>query len=239
MQNSFGQNIADFTDFYIRNSNDTIPPVFQSATGGGNKILLNYNEGLSTTNLPMNSQFSVLVGSTPNYVTNVSVSGSQVTLTLQSALTVNQNVTLSYVPGTTGISDLNGNRAAYINLQPVSISENSGTSIPEISSATINGDELTVTFSKNMQASGSLYANQFGVRADGSSMGVQNYTLSGDILKITTSSAVKTGQTVDLSYMSGSGTIKDLSGNILSSFSSLSVKNLTGVSTGTGNRPSI
>lgn len=238
LQNSFGQNIADFTDFYIRNSNDTIPPVFQSATGGGNKILLNYNEGLSTTNLPMNSQFSVLVGSTPNYVTNVSVSGSQVTLTLQSALTVNQNVTLSYVPGTTGISDLNGNRAAYINLQPVSISENSGTSIPEISSATINGDELTVTFSKNMQASGSLYANQFGVRADGSSMGVQNYTLSGDILKITTSSAVKTGQTVDLSYMSGSGTIKDLSGNILSSFSSLSVKNLTGVSTGTGNRPS-
>ncbi|OMC76860.1 SwmB domain-containing protein, partial [Paenibacillus odorifer] len=139
---------------------------------------------------------------------------------------------------TTGISDLNGNRAAYINLQPVSISENSGTSIPEISSATINGDELTVTFSKNMQASGSLYANQFGVRADGSSMGVQNYSLSGDILKITTSSLVKTGQTIDLSYMSGSGTIKDLNGNILSSFSSLSVKNLTGVSTGTGNRPS-
>ncbi|AWV36134.1 Ig-like domain-containing protein [Paenibacillus odorifer] len=238
LQNSFGQNIADFTDFYIRNSNDTIPPVFQSATGGGNKILLNYNEGLSTTNLPMNSQFSVLVGSTPNYVTNVSVSGSQVTLTLQSALTVNQNVTVSYVPGTTGISDLNGNRAAYINLQPVSISENSGTSIPEISSATINGDELTVTFSKNMQASGSLYANQFGVRADGSSMGVQNYTLSGDILKITTSSVVKTGQTIDLSYMSGSGTIKDLNGNVLASFSSLSVKNLTGVSTGTGNRPS-
>lgn len=238
LQNSFGQNIADFTDFYIRNSNDTIPPVFQSATGGGNKILLNYNEGLSTTNLPMNSQFSVLVGSTPNYVTNVSVSGSQVTLTLQSALTVNQNVTVSYVPGTTGISDLNGNRAAYINLQPVSISENSGTSIPEISSATINGDELTVTFSKNMQVSGSLYANQFGVRADGSSMGVQNYTLSGDILKITTSSVVKTGQTIDLSYMSGSGTIKDLNGNVLSSFSSLSVKNLTGVSTGTGNRPS-
>lgn len=236
--NSYGQNIADFTDFNIRNSNDTIAPVFQSATGGGTKIILNYNEGLSTTNLPLNSQFSVLVGSTPNYVTNVSVSGTQVTLTLQTALTVNQNVTISYVPGSAGISDLNGNRAAYINLQPVSILENSGTTIPEINSATVSGDELTVTFAKNMQASGSLYANQFGVRADGSSLGVQSYYLSGNILKITLSSVVKTGQKVDLSYMSGTGTIKDLSGNTLSSFSALSVQNLTGVTTGSGNRPS-
>jgi uncharacterized repeat protein (TIGR02059 family) len=239
LQNSLNQNIGDFTDFNIRNSNDTIPPVFQDATGSGSKIVLNYNEGLSTTNLPMNSQFSVLVGSTPNYVTGVTVSGSQVTLTLQSALVVNQNnVTVSYVPGTAGLSDLNGNRAAHINLQPVSVSGNSGTAVSEINSATVNGDELTVTFSKNMQASGSLYANQFGIRADGSSMGVQSYNISGNILKITLSTLVKTGQTVDLSFMSGAGTIKDLSGNVLSSFSGLAVQNLTGVSTGTGSRPS-
>lgn len=238
LQNSFGQNIADFTDFYIRNSNDNIPPVFQNASGSGNKVVLDYNEGLSTTSLPMNSQFSVLVGSSPNYVTNVSVSGSQVTLTLQSALTVNQNVTVSYVPGSAGLSDLNGNRAAYINLQPVYISENSGTSVSEIHAATVNGDKLTITFSKNMQASGSLYANQFGVRVDGSSVGVQSYYISGNILKITLSSLVKTGATVDLSYMSGSGVIKDLSGNVLNSFAALSVQNLTGLSTGTGSRPS-
>lgn len=238
LQNTMGQNIAGFTDFYIRNTNDTIPPVFQSATGSGSKIVLNYNEGMSTTNLPMNSQFSVLVGSTPNYVTNVAVSGNQVTLTLQSALTVNQNVTVSYVPGVAGLTDLNGNRAAYINLQPIYITESSSsTTVPDITSATISGDELTLTFSKNMQASAALYTNQFGVKADGSSIGVQTYTINGNTLKITLLTGVKTGQAVDLTYMAGNGRIMDMNGNTLSSFNNLSVQNLTGKTTGTGNLP--
>ncbi|MFF2018080.1 Ig-like domain-containing protein [Paenibacillus sp. NPDC058177] len=235
LQNQFGQNIADFSEFFIRNTNDTIPPVFQSATGAGNKITLSYNEGLSTTNLPMNSQFSVLVGNSPNYVTNVAVNGSQVILTLQSALPVNKDVTISYVPGTSGISDLNGNFAAYINLQPVTLS--STTAVSEIASATVNGDELTVTFNKNMQASSTLYNNQFGVKVDGSTVGVQSYTLSGSTLKLVLSSMVKSGQKVELSYI-GSSQIKDLSGNALASFNGLAVQNLTGSTSSNGNRPS-
>ncbi|MHA6532706.1 Ig-like domain-containing protein [Paenibacillus sp. BAC0078] len=234
LQDVNGLNIGNFSDFYIRNAADTTPPLFQSATGSGKNIVLTYNEGLSSTNLPMNSQFSVLVGSTPNYVTSVAVSGNQVTLTLQSNLVANQATTISYVPGTAGISDLNGNRAAYINLQPLGISaSSSGTSVPDISSATVTGDELTVTFSKTMQASNTLYANQFGVRADSSSIGVQSYYLSGNTLKLTLSSVIKAGQTVDLSYMSGSGVIKDQNGNTFSSFSGLSVQNLTGISSST------
>ncbi|MRN54275.1 Ig-like domain-containing protein [Paenibacillus monticola] len=235
LQNTLGQNIADFADFYIRNSNDATLPLFQSAEGAGTKIVLTYNEGMSVTSLPMISQFSVLVGTTPNYVTNVAVSGNLVTLTLTSSLTVGQNATLSYVPGVAGLSDLNGNRAGYINLKPVTVS--SSTSVAEISSATVTGDELTVTFNKSMQASTNLYVNQFGVRADGNNLGVQSYDLSGKILKLTLSSVVKTGQTVDLSYMSGSTPINDSSGKLLSSFSVLSVQNLTGTSTGTGSRP--
>ncbi|OKP98456.1 Ig-like domain-containing protein [Paenibacillus sp. P46E] len=240
VQDTNGQNVANFSDVYIRNSGDTVAPAFQNATGSGNKIVLTYNEGLSSTSLPMNSQFSVLVGSTPNYVTGVDVSGTLVTLTLQSALVVNQSTTVSYVPGTTGISDLNGNRGPYLNLQPVSVSGTSGTTVPNISSATITGDELTLTFSKTMQASSTLNASQFGVRFDGSSIGVQNYYLSGNTLKLVLSSVAKTGQAVDVSYMSSSGTISDQSGTILSSFSALSVQNLTGVAgnTSTAGRPS-
>ncbi|WP_342480749.1 Ig-like domain-containing protein [Paenibacillus sp. FSL L8-0340] len=242
IQDQYSQNIANFSDFYIRNTSDSTAPVYQSAAGSGNKIVLTYNEGLSTANLPMNSQFSVLVGNTPNYVTNVDVSGNLVTLTLASALSTNNSTTISYVPGTSGISDLNGNRAAYINLQPVSVSgtssSNGTTTVPFINSATVSGDELIVNFSKNMQASSSLYTNQFGVRADGSSVGIQSYTVSGSTLKLLLSTAVKTGQTVVLSYMSGSGNILDLNGSALASFSALSVQNLTGVGTSATGRPS-
>lgn len=238
LQDVFSQNIANFSAFNIRNSNDTTPPVLQYATGTGSTIVLSYNEGMTSANLPMNSQFSVLVGGIPNYVTNVAVSGSEVTLSLQSALTVSQVVTVSYVPGVYGLSDLNGNRAAYINLQPVSVTGSSTTTVPNISAATVTGDELTVTFTKDMQSSSSLYVNQFGVRADGSSLGVQSYSISGSVLKIMLSSVVKTGQSVDLSFMSGGGVIQDLNGNALSSFTALYVQNLTGLTTGTGSRPS-
>lgn len=241
LQDQYGQSIANFNDFYIRNTSDTTAPVFQNAVGTGNKIVLTYNEGIASSALPLNSQFSVLVGSTstPNYVTGISVSGTQVTLTLQSTLALNQYTSLSYVPGSAGLSDLNGNRAAYLNLQAVSVSGSTGTSVPDISSATISGDEITVTFSKNMQASSaSLYTNQFGVRVDGSSVGVQSYYVSGNVLKLTLSTIVKIGQVVDLSYMAGSGAITDASGIPLPSFTALSVYNGTGTSSGTSSRPS-
>ncbi|UQZ33857.1 hypothetical protein C2I18_10165 [Paenibacillus sp. PK3_47] len=241
LQDLYSQNIANFNDFYIRNTSDGTAPVFQSASGAGSKIVLTYNEGMSSSALPLNSQFSVLVGGTPNYVTGVSVNGNQVTLTLQSPLTANQYTTVSYVPGSAGLSDLNGNRAAYLNLQAVAVSGSSGTSVPDINSATVTGDEITVIFSKNMRPSSTaVYTSQFGVRVDGSSVGVQSYYVSENVLRLTLSTVVRTGQTVDLSYMSGSGAITDLNGVPLPSFTALSVYNATGTSSSASstNRPS-
>ncbi|MCL6601883.1 MAG: Ig-like domain-containing protein [Paenibacillus sp.] len=232
LQDLIGQNIAIFSNFYVRNSNDTTVPQLQSATGSGNKIIITYNEGLSTSNIPLNSQFSVLAGGTAVYVTDVAVSGNQVTLTLQTALTLDQRVTVSYVPGTAGLSDFNGNRAGYINLQNVTMS--AANAVPEINSATISGDVLSVTFNKSMVSTSALYASQFAVRADGSNLGVQSAYVSGNLLIITLSSIVKSGQIIDLSYMAGTGSIKDLSGMALASFSMLSVQNLTGSTTGNG-----
>jgi len=232
LQDVFGQNIANFSNFFIRNANDTIIPQLQTATGSGNKIVLTYNEGLSTTNQPANNQFSVLAAKIPVFVTDVAVVGNKVTLTLASALSVNQNVTVSYVPGSTGISDLNGNRAGYINIQNVTLSAVSA--VPEISSATITGDTLNVTFVKNMISNSIFSSSQFAVRADGSNIGIQSASVSGNILKLTLSTIVKVGQVVDLSYMAGTGTITDMNGIALPSFTTLNVQNVAGSSTTAG-----
>lgn len=222
---SLGQNIANFAEFNIRNSKDNVPPVFQNATGGGKKITMNYNEGLSDSNLPMNSQFSVLVGGSPNYVTNVAVRGSSVTLTLQNNLVAGQTVTVSYVPGVKGLSDLNGNRAVYVDLKPVDLSD---ITVSEISSATVNGNELTITFVQSMLTSSALSTSQFAVRLNSTTTLVQSYTLTGNVLKLMLADSAGSGQTVDLSYTTGTSFIKDLNGNALASFSQLPVKNLTG-----------
>lgn len=235
LKNTLGQSIAGFSEFYVRNTIDTVAPEFQNATGASDKIVLSYNEAMSTTNLPLISQFSVLVDGTSNYVTDVTVSGNLVTLTLKTALKTSQTVTVSYVPGVEALTDLNGNRASYIDLAPVEVS--SGTTVSEISSATVTGNELTVIFNDSMQTSSTVYARQFGVRADESSLGVESYSLDGNVLKLLLSTAVKSGQIVDMSYSSSTGKIKDLDGNVLESFTALSVQNLTG-SAITSGRPS-
>lgn len=111
LQDNRGNNIAAFSDYYVRNTYDTKAPIFQSAAGTGNKIVLNYNEALRTTIIPLKSQFSVLVNNAPVYVTAVEVISNQVVLTLATSITKDQNVTVSYVSGSGGIADLNGNLA--------------------------------------------------------------------------------------------------------------------------------
>ncbi|WP_150270538.1 Ig-like domain-containing protein [Paenibacillus tepidiphilus] len=241
LQDTYGQNVANFSDFYVRNTSDNAAPVLQGISGSGNTIILTYNEGLLNSSLPLISQFSVLVGNSPNYVTNVSVSGNQILLTLASTLTSGSAVTVSYVPGTLGISDLNGNRAAYVNLQAVSVSGSTGTgtgtSVSGINSVSVSGDELTITFSNIMQATSTLSNSQFAVRVNGATVGVQSYYFSGYTLKLVLSVVVTAGQSVDLSFMNGSGRIVDLNGNILAPFSSLSVYNSVSSTSSTG-RPS-
>lgn len=219
LQDSRGNNIAPFTDYFVRNYNDTIPPEFQSVEGAGNKIILTYNEPLRTTPLPIKSQFSVLVNNVAVYVTNVEVVSNQVILTLASSFTQDQAVTLSYVSGYGGTADLNGNLAGFINLQQVTYNNVA----QGIRSAVINGDVITITYNTTLRAVSFLPPNQFAVMVNNNPVGVQTATVSGNTVTLKLSTQVTTGQTVSLSYMTGTTPLVDTSGNKLNTFSSMTV----------------
>ncbi|MGP0584705.1 Ig-like domain-containing protein [Paenibacillus timonensis] len=229
LQDYRGQNIPSFSDYFVRNYNDTRPPEFTGVEGSGNKLVLTYNEALRTTSIPMKSQLSVLVNNSPVYVTNVEIVGSQVYLTLASSFTQTQAVTLSYVSGVGGIADLNGNLAGYINLQPVTYS----TVTEGIRSAIVRGDTLTVTYNTSLMALSYIPVNQFYVAVDQSVRGLQSASISGDTLTLKLTSAVTPTQAVKLSYMTGAAPLYDYLGNILKSYSEMPVQNLTGTGTGT------
>ncbi|MNH86849.1 Endoglucanase precursor [compost metagenome] len=225
LQDYRGQNISGFSDFYVRNTYDTKPPVFTRAEGSGNTVALTYNEALKPSGLPMKSQYSVLVNNSPIYVTAVAVNSNQVTLTLASSYTAAQNVTVSYVPASGGISDLNGNLAGYLNLEPVNYSSTAG---QNIRSATVKGDTVTVVFNSTLRyTSSSLPTTVFYVTAAQLSKGIQSAVLDGSTLTIKLSSPVSAGQVVDLSYAQGSTPIYDSSNNVVAGFSRMSLQNLT------------
>ena len=76
----------------------------------GATIMLTYDENLDQGSVPAASDFTVTAGT----VSNVSVSGSTVTLTVSSALTERTAITVGYEPGANALQDAAGNQAAAI-----------------------------------------------------------------------------------------------------------------------------
>ena len=100
---------------------DTIPPFLDKAAVGGATLTLTYDEPLDGGSTPGTSAFEVLVDGAQRTVTNVDVSGSTVTLTLSSAVSPGERVTLDYTkPGTRPVQDVAGNDAFSFRLWPVS-----------------------------------------------------------------------------------------------------------------------
>lgn len=149
VQDSSGNDAASLASTSVTNNVvDTMAPVFQSAetNADGTKVILTYNETLSATTAAT-SAFSVTVGGSARSVSSVAVSGSTVELTLSSAVTNGQSVTVAYTDPTAAnnanaVQDSSGNDAA--SLSSTSVTNN----VPAIafveSSFSVSGTSITV-----------------------------------------------------------------------------------------------
>ncbi|MHB8643094.1 MAG: OmpL47-type beta-barrel domain-containing protein [Gaiellaceae bacterium] len=100
---------------------DTTPPTFSSASVDTSSLAVVFGEPLDNTSIPAGSAFTVRVnGSAQAAPTNVSLSGSAVTLTLAAAVHNEDVVTVAYTQPATGrIKDVAGNDAASFSAQAV------------------------------------------------------------------------------------------------------------------------
>ena len=99
---------------------DGVDPALSSASVNGAALTLTYGEALVGSSTPATDAFTVTVAGSGRTVTRVSVSGRVVTLTLASAVTDGQEVTVTYtVPGTNPIRDAAGNAAEGLSNDPV------------------------------------------------------------------------------------------------------------------------
>ena len=99
---------------------DGVNPALSSAAVNGAALTLTYGEPLDGSSTPAADAFTVTVAGSERTVTHVAVSGRVVTLTLASAVTAGQEVTVTYtVPGTNPIRDAEGNAADGLSNDPV------------------------------------------------------------------------------------------------------------------------
>lgn len=139
-------------------TSDGTAPTFQNGTINGNTVILTYNENLDTGSVPANGDFNVDINSSSVSVTNVSISGSQVTLTLSQSAEFGNNVTVDYTSGSNPITDNTGNES--VNLNNEFVTNNTPDVTPpdapqNISGVAVAGGDIEISFDDVDEATGS------------------------------------------------------------------------------------
>ena len=105
------------------------------------------------------------------------------------------------------------------------------TTPPELSSASVDGATLTLTFDEPLDTGETPDRTAFGVAVAGNGRGVDTVAVSGSAVTLTLATAVSAGETVTVDYTiptdAEAARLKDLAGNAANSFSGRSVANAT------------
>ena len=124
-----------------------LAPVLESAKADGTSLVLTYAEALDTGSEPAPGAYSVTVaGGVGPAVSNVSVSGRTVTLTLATAVAAGPAVTLTYSPGSNPVQDESGLDAPGFSNRTVAVN-NDATGEPTIEGTPQVGEMLTADVS--------------------------------------------------------------------------------------------
>ena len=147
---------------------DTTAPALLSARFDGSAVRLTWNETLDGSSEPATSAFPVNVNGSSRVVSDVTVSGSVVTLSLEGVISVTDSVTVVYSaptgPSANPLKDSAGNNAADFAAQTVrndvtqvAITSDPGSDMTYAWRNGLGGQDVidaTVTFSENVVVSG-------------------------------------------------------------------------------------
>ena len=208
-----------------------LPPGLESATVEGTSLVLTYTEDLDARSVPLPGAYSVTVNGTAVPPSSVSVSGTRVTLTLETPVTVGQaEPAVTYTPGSNPVQDGSGLDALPLTGEEVVIVDETPP-IPASAEVPATGNKLTLTFNENLGIGpGKLPpANAFIVKADGTEVTVQSVGEGTGpdsfILRLPTG-AIKPGQTVTVDYaVPTTNPIRDVIGNPAAEFTDFEVTN--------------
>ncbi|MCW5323563.1 hypothetical protein D5039_21160 [Verminephrobacter aporrectodeae subsp. tuberculatae] len=246
VQDAAGNNAANFGSQAVTNNTpapDTTPPVINAATVNGNQLVLSYTEANSLDGAALAGNAGFTVSSTAGPAITVTsavvhATAKTVTLTLSRAVTHGETLTVSYAKPTSGavVQDAAGNDAANLNDQAVTNSTPaSDTTPPVISTATVNGDQLVLSYTEaNTLNDATLTGNAgFTVSSSaGTAITVRSAVVdaTANTITLTLSRAVLHGEMLSISYAkpaSGDDAIQDAAGNDAENFSNQAVNNRT------------
>ena len=125
-----------------------------------------------------------------------------------------------------------------LGLSPLTPAYGIDTGPPSLSSASVNGTTLILSFDEALDASASPASSAFSVAVDGTARGVLRVLVSGTSVTLNLASSVEAGETVTVGYTVPTGAsaspLQDAAGNPVASFSGETATNATETVNSTG-----
>lgn len=247
LQDSAGNDAASLPATAVTNDTaDAAAPVFASATVNGATLVMSYTDGsdleAAAALEPLPAAFTVKVGGVTNAVTAVAINAGAktVTLTLTTAATDGQAVTVAYADSTNGddtraIQDAEGNDAASLTAHAVT-NNTPDVTAPLFTTATVNGSTLVMNYTDlhTLDAVNLPGPGAFAVVVGGSADAVTGVLVDANAhtVSLTLTAAATVGQVVTVGYTDPTGgndvnAIQDAAGNDAVTLVGVSVSNLT------------
>ena len=206
----------------------------------GATLRLTWESALDAGSVPAAGDFEVKVDGTAVALAAtdpVAVAGNTVTLTLASAVTAGQGVTVSYTRGANPVQVPwlgDPNRVADLTDEPVR-NVTGDAAAPVLSGAAVEGATLTLTWDEELDPVSVPGRGAFTVKVGGTAVslaGTDPVAVRGNTVILTLASAVSARQVVTVSYTKPTGAtarpIRDYAGNAAASVSDQAVVNTTG-----------
>ncbi|MDR6153050.1 putative repeat protein (TIGR02059 family) [Acidovorax delafieldii] len=218
--------------------NDQDAPALVSASVNGASLVLTYTDAssLDAINVAATTTFAVVSGGVANTVIGVTVDGpaKTVTLTLARPVEGGESVTVAYTDPTVGndanaIQDTTGNDAVSTGVTAV-INNTPDTTPPVVSSATVTGNQLLLSYTEAPDAVNTAPGSAFSVVVDGAANAVTAVFVNATAktITLTLATAVGAGQAVTVAYTdptagNDANAVQDAVGNDALSFTARSV----------------
>ncbi|HEX2968411.1 MAG TPA: SwmB domain-containing protein [Bacteroidales bacterium] len=203
-------------------------------------IEMTYNMNLAGV-MPATSAFTVTVNSIARTVNSLTITGSNVMLTLSSAVKNGEAVTIAYLkPAANPLQNADGAQAASFTAQAVTNNVSAIVQTPVYVSSVINpGTPSLIVMNYNMALSGMApSASAFIVKVNSSAVSLSAIALSGSKVMITLANAVKYNDTVTITYTKPSmNPLQSASGGQAASIGPQVVNNKTEVPAPAGTVP--
>lgn len=209
----------------LSGSVDTRGPGLQSISANGLSIILKYDENISFQSVPSSFQYSVLIDNAIRTVSQVSVSGDSVILTLSTNILTGQEVKVSYIAGSNTVTDSLGNAA--ISFSSVSANGSGTGQSGSLIGAIVKGSSLTLTFSDILSVYSVPSSSLFLVRINDSVKMVSKVDVGSLTVTLTLASPAGVGERASVSYFSNSAGLKLAAGQLIDSFSNVNAANQT------------